>query len=67
MENRIEINGVWYVREDQPKTLLENLDPIGFEGYVVENKDFCFEATRLVGDTEVSIEATDKRGGKKDN
>ena len=49
-KNRIQIDGVWYVREDQVSIDQVELDPTGFEGYVVENSQVCFEATRLKKD-----------------
>lgn len=68
VEERIQINNVWYVREDllSKKEHIE-LNPTHFEGYVVENDEFCFEAHRLFQDDGtpytncVSIECTDKR------
>ena len=52
MNNRIEIDGVWYTREDnttpEVKPRLES--PIAFEGLVFESDLYCFEATRLRDD-----------------
>lgn len=68
MQDRIEINGVWYVRESSVQ--IEDLDPINFEGCVVENGDFCIEATRLTKnqyaqyESDIDLKVTDKRGGK---
>jgi hypothetical protein len=65
--DRIKINGVWYVKEDTIKKSIIELDPTRFEGYIVENDDFCFEATRIFKDDGtpykdcVDIECTDKR------
>ncbi len=64
--DRVNIDGVWYVRED---TIIKNnieLDPVHFEGYTVENGDFCFEATIIFKDDDtrydgLTIECTDKR------
>jgi hypothetical protein len=67
MENyRIQINGVWYVREDQAQENPIELEPFKFEGVVVENKQFCFEATRTLRDSndpydDINIKFTDKR------
>jgi hypothetical protein len=65
-QDRIQINNVWYIREDLQSDV--ELDPINFEGCVVENDDFSFEATRLLKDYDrgiyddsVSIKFTDKR------
>ncbi len=65
-QNRIQINGVWYVREDQAQENHIELDPIKFDGIVVENDKFCFEATRTRKDSysyydDISIKFTDKR------
>lgn len=65
--NRIQIDGVWYVKENTIKKPKIELYPTHFEGCVVENNDFCFEATRIFKDDgtpyedSVSIERTDKR------
>ena len=69
MKNRIEIDGVWYTREDnttpEVKPRLES--PIAFEGLVFESDLYCFEATRLRDDDgefydkECSIKFTDKK------
>ena len=68
MKNRIEIDGVWYTREDnttpEVKPRLES--SIAFEGLVFESDLYCFEATRLRDDDgefydkECSIKFTDK-------
>lgn len=70
MENRIEINGVWYVREDQvtntPVETIE-LDATAFNGRVYESDLYCFEATQILNedglpyDDVCDIEVTDKR------
>lgn len=70
MENRIEINGVWYVREDQvtntPVETIE-LDAVTFNGRVYESDLYAFEATQCIGSdgdpyyNDCSIEVTDKR------
>ena len=77
MENRIQINGVWYVMETP-----EHKNPISYEidedkltyaqSCVYENDKYCFEATRIYKDFDLDIfyidildiEFTDKRGGK---
>lgn len=70
MENRIEINGVWYVREDQvtntPVETIE-LDVTVFNGRVYESDLYCFEATQIFNEDGLpyadscDIEITDKR------
>jgi hypothetical protein len=53
MENRIQINGVWYIREDQTEDYdydydydIES-DVIHSESYQIETDDYRWEATRL--------------------
>ena len=73
-KDRVQIDGVWYVREDQAQieAVLEDFDPTGFEGYVVENDEVCFEATRIKRDDGsfydgcVDIKFTHKVGARKD-
>ena len=69
MENRIEINGVWYVREDQvtstPVETIE-LDATSFNGRAYESDLYCFEVTQLLKADGTpydacDIEVTDKR------
>ena len=68
MKDRIEIDGVWYTREDStsPKVKPQLEPPTSFEGLVFESDLYCFEATRLRDDTgefydkECSIKFTDK-------
>jgi hypothetical protein len=77
MENRIQINGVWYVMEGQtPTTALSyeiDEDKLTYsESCVYENDKYCFEATRIFQEYDLGkfygdvldIEFTDKRGGK---
>ncbi|MDA9981229.1 hypothetical protein N9H39_00510 [Gammaproteobacteria bacterium] len=69
MKNRIEIDGVWYTREDNTTPEVKpRLEPsIAFEGLVFESDLYCFEATRLRDDDgefydkECSIKFTDKK------
>ena len=68
MKNRIEIDGVWYTREDTvvEPTISRLEESISYEGLVFESDLYCFEATRLRDDTgnfydkECSIKFTDK-------
>jgi len=68
MKNRIEIDGVWYIREDNTTPEVKpQLEPsIAYEGLVFESNLYCFEATRLRDDDgefydkECSIKFTDK-------
>ena len=62
MENRIQINGVWYVREKQES----DLDVTNFIGCVVEDNHFSFEATKIFKDDKtlydgIDIKVIDKR------
>ena len=69
MKNRIEIDGVWYTREDNTTPeVIPRLEPsISYEGLVFESDLYCFEATRLRDDDgefydkECSIKFTDKK------
>ena len=54
MENKIQINGVWYVREDSiapttnTKEQVFNPDNVThFEACVYETDDYCWEASRI--------------------
>jgi hypothetical protein len=53
MEDRIQINGEWYVREQptpatEPEIELDITDNvIRFKGMVFESDKYCFEATKL--------------------
>jgi hypothetical protein len=50
---RIEIKGVWYVREDlqSPKTItIRENDVTHFRGVVHESEDYCFEASKIYKD-----------------
>jgi hypothetical protein len=66
--DRIEINGIWYVKEDTiSKEEVIELNPIHSEEITVENSDFCFVASKLFGDDtvtqlgDIDIKFTDKR------
>jgi hypothetical protein len=77
MENRIEINGVWYVREDAITDPLDHLeaeemDLTFSEECCFESNKYCFVASRIRRDGEdefypdVSIKFTDTRSGDRD-
>lgn len=58
MDNRIQINGVWYVKETQTVKSI----PVFYEGCVLENDYFVFDATISSKDfDDIVIEITDKR------
>jgi hypothetical protein len=74
MENRIQINGVWYVKEEQTPTTalsyeIDDNELTYSESCVYENDKYCFEATRIFKNYDsgeiytdiVDIEFTDKR------
>jgi hypothetical protein len=71
MEDRIEINGVWYRRETEDVELNVKYEIDGdfaeYRGLVWETDEFCFEASRLYKDggeelhKDFDIKFTDKR------
>ena len=69
MKNRIEIDGVWYTREDNTTPeVIPQLEPsVSYEGLVFESDLYCFEATRLRDDAgnfydkHCDIKFTDKK------
>lgn len=73
LKDRIQIDGVWYVREDViPISNKEPLIYTWFESCVVENDKYAFEISRIQKDdgtyyNDISIEFTDKRFGKREN
>jgi hypothetical protein len=68
MQDRIEINGVWYVREDLANTQEEDFE-LSFSLHALyEDDKYCWEATRLYKDgsqtdfyEDIDIKFTDKR------
>ena len=65
-KDRIQIDGVWYVREDNQNDEPIKLDVVETQGFVVENDNFGYEATRIGNDKGgfyggVDIKVTDKR------
>lgn len=73
MEDRIKINGVWYVKEDSDnkKSSSYILDPTYYIGAVVETDTYCFEFSVLITEENVmrndtqSITYTKKIGDRK--
>ena len=66
IKDRIQIDGVWYVREDNIEDEPIKLDVVETQGCLVENEDFCYDATRIANDKGgfydgVDIKVTDKR------
>lgn len=66
-KDRIQINGVWYVRED---TIDNEYNIVCFEGMTTENNEYCFEATRIMRDDGetffpgVDVKFTNKTSGE---
>ena len=74
MEDRIQINGVWYTREDNQPTQeikpLKREDVTAFKGFVYETDKFCYEVTIIAKSglfeegeyyDNIDIKFTDKR------
>jgi len=68
MQDRIEINGVWYIREDLSNNQKEDIELNFSTTATYENNEYCWEATRLCKDEsqvsfyeDIYIEFTDKR------
>jgi hypothetical protein len=61
MENRIQINGTWYVKEDsipQPAPMAPKFDAAlatHFEGYVYETDEYCWKVTRIYKDGDMGL------------
>jgi hypothetical protein len=67
IEDRIQIDGVWHIKEEHKKEI--KLVPTHFEGYAIENDDFCLESIRTfmyeVGlYSDIDIKCIDKREGR---
>ena len=64
MEDRIQINGIWYVRETTSPEIDITHDITEFKGCAYENDKYCWEVTVIephTFDGIVSIKFTDKR------
>ena len=69
MQDRIEINGVWYVREDISNNQVEDLELNFSLQAMYEDDTYCWEATRLYRGSclkddfyeDIDIKFTDKR------
>lgn len=62
-KDRIQIDGVWYVKEDKPKV---DFNAVEYKGRVYESDLYCFEVEKYKKDDtsyydDVSIVFTDKR------
>ena len=67
-QDRIEINGVWYVREDVVSKQVEDFELVFSLQAMHENDKYCWEATRLYKNClqssfyeDIDIKFTDKR------
>jgi hypothetical protein len=67
MENRIQVNGVWYVREDISEQEKKDIEVTYAMTCTYENDKYCWEAKRLMEDdgisyySDIDIKFTDKR------
>ena len=63
MEDRIQINGTWYVREQPTQEVkpLKREDVTFFKGFVYETDKFCYEAIIPEYHVHIDIKFTDKR------
>ena len=68
MEDRIQVNGVWYVREQEDTAPEVKIDIIRSEARTIESDKYCFEAIRLERKDapgtyfeDIDIKFTDKR------
>ena len=68
MQDRIEINGVWYIREDLANNQEEDFELSFALHALYEDDKYCWEATRLYKDDtkssfydDIDIKFTDKR------
>ena len=72
MEDRIQINGIWYVREQPTQEIkpLKREDVTAFKGFVYETDKFCYEVTIIAKSglfeegeyhDNIDIKFTDKR------
>ena len=74
MEDRIQINGVWYVKEQpDPKPEPHSVEVAHYQSIVYEDSDYCFTARMLINpETQqpkytiigMDIEVVDKTKGK---
>ena len=69
MEDRIEVNGVWYIKEESDvESTISQLEPgVRYDGFVFESNLYAFDCTRiydedgnLFKDGNVCIKFTDK-------
>jgi hypothetical protein len=61
MKDRIEIDGVWYVKEIQEPLIINFYD-----GALYEDESYCIEASRYKESNSIYIEIDDKITGEKE-
>lgn len=67
MQDRIEINGVWYIKEDLSNNQKKDIELNFSTTATYENDKYCWEATRLLKEDgityypDIDIKFTDKR------
>jgi len=64
MEDRIKIDGDWYIKESTVDKVKIEIDPTWTRGFVVEDDDYCFEFSVLDMDNKTAMPTltfTDKR------
>jgi hypothetical protein len=62
MKDRIQIDGVWYVKENKPAPL----DIIFYDSAVYEDNDYCIEASRNKESKWIYLEIDNKTTGEKE-
>jgi len=62
MKDRIQIDGVWYIKENKQ----EPLDIIFYDGAVYEDDNYCIEASRDKEYKSIDIEVLDKNTNTKE-
>lgn len=67
MEDRIQVNGVWYIRETGPAVNPEPVEipddePTNYLGCVWETDEWCFEASILLEDDATTLQDVSKYG-----
>jgi hypothetical protein len=67
MKDRIQVDGVWYIKEPTPEPQPIKLEVVDYIGCAVENDYFAFDATiSPFPSKDINIKVTDKRSKGKD-
>lgn len=66
MKERIQIDGVWYVRETEPQPEFIDVEITKSMSALYENDDYCWEAIKLINDDDtpqddIYVEFIDKK------